>query len=302
MVQKIVRNIDASANCLESEHCITNKITFCRLFFGILFLREKQMATYVVGDIQGCFKTFQSLLRRLKFKPHYDKLIVLGDFINRGPRSLEIIRYIIEHEEHISVVLGNHEIFALAIMLGVLETKSQHTLHELLTAPDRAKIIDWLQARPLLIRQENNLFVHAGLLPSWSIEQATNWALIIQEKLASTHARSFLSNYFSLKKTDQLSGDSLALASLTRMRMCVSNNMIDLSYTGGLTNAPKDLKPWFMLRDDGEAKIYFGHWAALGFYNYRNYHCLDSGCGWGRSLSALDLEDHVLFQVDNCDF
>ena len=259
------------------------------------------MATYVVGDIQGCFNTFQSLLVRINFKPPKDRLIVLGDAMNRGPRSLEVLRYIMQHEEYMSIILGNHEIFAIALMLGALSPAhaQKHTLQALLEAPEAPKLVKWLQSRPILIAQENNLFVHAGLLPDWSIACARVYALQIQEKLMSTDAESFLREYF-LKPPEKLSISS-ALASFTRMRMCVSKSIMDLSYAGTLADAPAGLKPWFMLRDDGDTKIFFGHWAALGLYNYKNYYCLDSGCGWGRRLTALCLEDRALFQVDNCD-
>lgn len=259
------------------------------------------MATYVIGDIQGCFNTFESLLMRINFKADQDRLFLLGDVINRGPRSLEVLRFIMHHEKNISMVLGNHEIFALALMLGVIETKSPktHTLYEILRAPDLSKIINYLQSRPLLIIQDKNIFVHAGLFPGWNIKEAQAWALVIQERLAGAQAQAFLSEYFSSLEIKQ--DIYMALASFTRMRMCVSKNILDLSYTGGLADAPAGLKPWFMLRDDGKAKIFFGHWAALGLYNYKNYYCLDSGCSWGRNLSALCLEDHTLFQVDNCD-
>lgn len=261
------------------------------------------MATYVVGDIQGCFNTFQSLLMRIKFNSLQDRLIVLGDVVNRGSKSLEILRYLKQNEDHISMVLGNHEIFAIALMLGAISPPSPatHTLEELLKAPDAPELLAWLRCRPFIIKEDNSLFVHAGLLPAWSIEQALDWASALQNKLKSTHAHNFLKEYFTAPLKPEICDLRLALASLTRIRMCASKNIIDLSYAGTLAQAPLGLKPWFMMRTDPKFFIYFGHWAALGFYNYKNYYCLDSGCGWGRKLSALRLEDHMLFQQDNCD-
>jgi len=259
------------------------------------------MATYVVGDIQGCFNTFQSLLGRIKFNSQNDRLILLGDVVNRGPKSLETLRYIKQHEEHISMVLGNHEVFAIALMLGAIipPRPETHTLFELEQASDRLELLAWLRRRPVLIKEKNRLFVHAGLLPSWSIKKAITWARVVQEKLISSQAHNFLSDYFL--GIGEACDARLALAFFTRIRMCASKNIIDLSYAGTLANAPAGLMPWFMMRDDADNFIYFGHWAALGVYNYKNYYCLDSGCAWGRKLSALRLEDHALFQQDNCD-
>src|SRR5437879_4685564 len=262
------------------------------------------MATYVIGDIQGCFDTFQSLLLRIKFQPNQDKLILLGDVINRGPKSLEVLRFIIQHENIISMVLGNHEIFALALMLGAIEPKSPptHTLEALFLASDRSDLINWLRSRPIIIKDKNNIFVHAGILPSWTVDQALDLATQVHEKLVGLDPANFLKEYFENINNNTNNPDiSLALASFTLMRLVSSKSEINLNYSGTLQNIPDNLEPWFKLRDDKATDIFFGHWAALGVYNYKNYHCLDSGCGWGRCLSALRLEDRMLFQVDNCD-
>ena len=204
----------------------------------------------------------------------------------------------------ISMVLGNHEIFALALMLGAIEPKSPstHTLDALFLASDRSDLINWLRSRPIIIKDKNNIFVHAGILPSWTVDQALDLATQVHEKLVGLDPANFLKEYFENINNNTNNPDiSLALASFTLMRLVSSKSEINLNYSGTLQDIPDNLKPWFKLRDDKATHIFFGHWAALGVYNYKNYHCLDSGCGWGRCLSALRLEDRMLFQVDNCD-
>lgn len=262
------------------------------------------MATYVIGDIQGCFKTMQKLLAMIMFDENRDQIILLGDVVNRGPNSLLVLRYIIEHEKSIKMVLGNHDILAIALFLEVIDRP--HTMQALLNAPDAKELINWLRHQPLIIQKDDALFMHAGILPSVSSEEALIEARRAEERLRGLHTPTFLVEFYERrfgvlkdKKSEDRSIE--ALCYLTLIRMCANNNTME-SYSGDLAQAPKDLKPWFMLRDQHkDPKIYFGHWAALGLYQYKNYYCLDSGCVWGNKLTALRLEDGKLFQADNCE-
>lgn len=265
------------------------------------------MSTYIVGDIQGCFKTFTNMLKEINFKHQTDQAILLGDVINRGPSSLDMLRYIYDHQASISMVLGNHEIFALALYLDALKPKSPHTLDELLAAKDASELFTWLRQQRLMLKIDNNIFVHAGILPAVSAELAQKHNELIHHELNGPQAGDFLKEYFARRifelreGLDDRQSAMLALAYFTLMRTCTAKTTMDLSFSGPLADVPAGQVPWFVVRDDGDQAIFFGHWAALGLYHFKNYFCLDSGCGWGRSLSALRLDDHQVFQVANCE-
>ncbi len=265
------------------------------------------MATYVVGDVQGCFLTFQKLLAEIKFDDKVDKLILLGDVINRGPHSLPMLRFLKAHTSSIQMILGNHEIFAIALGLDAIKTSRAHTLQDLLTASDKLDLINFLRAQPLLYCIDNAVFVHAGILPAIPLPQAVKAASDLQHILMSDRASKFLARFYEKMpvshkpQAKQKRSLRLALAYFTLIRMCESENVMDLSYNGVLDKAPKRLKPWFTMRNDGDYVLYFGHWAALGFYKYQRYICLDSGCVWGNKLTAMRIDDKKVFQVANID-
>lgn len=265
------------------------------------------MATYAIGDIQGCYLTFLKLLEEINFDRHSDQLILLGDVINRGPNSLEALRFVVKHASSIQMVLGNHEIFAIALALDAIETNRSHTLHAMFNASDSDDLIDFLRSRPLIIARDLSIFLHAGILPSQSIHEALEKGKDISQILQSDKAKQFLTRFYektpTVDKPDLSHKKSLrlALAYLTFLRMCESKTTMDTSYSGTLEAAPKRLTPWFSLRDDGDYTIYFGHWAALGLYRSDNYVCLDTGCAWGNKLTALRIADGRVFQVDNCE-
>ena len=265
------------------------------------------MATYVVGDVQGCFLTFQNLLAEIKFDDRVDKIILLGDVINRGPRSLPMLRFLQAHASSIQMVLGNHEIFAIALALGAIKTTRVHTLQDLLAASDKFDLIDFLRAQPFMRQIDDAVFVHAGIMPTISVDKAMQDASALTKILMGKNASKFLKRFYE-KIPTSLKPDAgkkrslrFALAYFTLLRMCESPSAMDLSYSGELDKAPKRLKPWFSLRNDANYTIYFGHWAALGFYKHQSYICLDSGCVWGNKLSAMRLSDHKLIQIANLD-
>lgn len=265
------------------------------------------MARYVIGDVQGCFLTLNKLLKEIQFDHKTDGLIFLGDTINRGPNSLEVLRLIKDNPSSMRMVLGNHEIFAIALMLGAITTNKPHTLQPLFAALDKDDLLSFLREQPLYLHEDDALFLHAGILPCQSIKEATDQASEISHILKGEKARRFLERYFLKFPTaykEDLSHKKLLRLTLnyfTFLRMCESPTSMDLTYNKGLDKAPKRLKPWFLLRNDPETSFYFGHWAALGLFNFNNYYCLDSGCVWGNKLSALRISDKQIFQVSNCE-
>jgi bis(5'-nucleosyl)-tetraphosphatase (symmetrical) len=264
------------------------------------------MSTYVIGDIQGCFLTFKKLLAAINFCIEKDRVIVLGDAINRGPRSLETLRFLKSNEAQFELILGNHEIKALALYFNVLDQNTQNSMASLFKAPDIADLMDWLRRRPLIINEGQNIFVHAGILPSISVKEALMAAKRTEAVLLGPEFLNLLRDYFESRELD-LSTSAiyenealLTLSYLTLIRMCQAPDSM-VSYSGDLRLAPPSLKPWFELRNDGDYHIYFGHWAALGYFRYKNYCCLDSGCVWGGKLCAYNLESGHLCHVDFCD-
>jgi len=186
------------------------------------------MATYAIGDIQGCFASFQQLLEKVSFSPSSDKLWLVGDLVNRGPNSLATLRFIKELGTSVRLVLGNHDLFLLAVAEGIAALRPKDTIHDILGADDREELIDWLRIQPLLYLEDSFLMVHAGLLPQWTIEEATDLAREVEAALCGPDYRAFLQELFhgptvpwspSLKGTERLAGIARAL---TRLRTCTA--------------------------------------------------------------------------------
>lgn len=261
------------------------------------------MTLYAVGDVQGCFDGFIKLIKKINFDPKQDQIILLGDTINRGHQSIEMIRFIMNNP-NIKMVLGNHEIYVIALYLNAIENKETHTVSSILNAKDNDKIFAFLRKQPLLRRYDNNIFVHAGILPSVSITQAIKDAKQVGKIINSSKAKEFLSRFF-LHIPQQMSKNNLeeklklTLSYLCYMRMCRSDNTLDLKYKGSPIHARTDIKPWFDLRDKNNHNIFFGHWAALGVFSKPGFYCLDSGYVWGNKLTAMRIDDKKIFQVSN---
>jgi bis(5'-nucleosyl)-tetraphosphatase (symmetrical) len=262
------------------------------------------MATYAIGDVHGCFQTLQGLLRRIAFDPRQDRLWFVGDLVNRGPRSLEVLRWAAEHDGRIVVVLGNHDLHLLARAAGVAEAKKRDTLDAVLGAPDRDSLLEWLRNRPFVHREEDVLLVHAGLFPSWKPGEAERLAREVEERLRSDKAPKLLATIVQKTAecwTDGLTGmDRLraALAGFARLRTLDSSGCMCPDFSGPPQEAPKGCRPWFVIpeRKSAGVKVIFGHWAALGLQVKDGIAALDTGCVWGRQLTALRLDDGTIFQ------
>jgi len=237
------------------------------------------VATWVVGDVQGCFDTLSALLGRIDWRRGRDRLWFVGDLVNRGPKSLQVLRFAAEHDDCVTAVLGNHDLHLLALADGVRRSKSGDTLQAVLAAPDRDDLLGWLRRRPLLHDDGEHLMVHAGLLPSWTVDDAAGHARRLRKALK--------------KQGPEAVREDSALAALTRIRLVDERGRPKAGWKGAPNDAPAGQQPWF---DAGRwpRRLLFGHWAALGLRINERYAALDSGCVWGRSLTALRLEDGAL--------
>lgn len=263
------------------------------------------MSTYAIGDLQGCFLTLQALLAKIKFDANADRLWFVGDLVNRGAGSLECLRFVKALGDRAVAVLGNHDLHLLAIAEGVAKTKALDTLDEILAAADRDALLDWLRRQKLLHVEGKFAMVHAGLLPQWNWSQSLEMANEAETMLHGKHYRHFLENMYGNnpdKWHDNLDGDErlrVILNTMTRMRAITADGRMDLKFKGGLADMPKALHPWFTLphaRGD-DITVLAGHWSALGLHVTPTFVGLDSGCVWGRELTAMRLEDRAIFQV-----
>lgn len=266
------------------------------------------MATYAIGDIQGCYNEFMHLIDRVKFDPKHDVLWLVGDLVNRGPDSLGVLRFVKGLGERAVSVLGNHDLHLLALASGAqVQPDRDASLMQVLDASDADDILNWLRYRPLLHHDPELDFVmiHAGLPPQWDLDQARNCALEVQEALRSEHYRHFLLGMYGdepAQWSNTLVGrDRLRFITncLTRLRYCDDAGRLALRPKGAPGSQPDHLLPWFKLdqRLSRGCRIVFGHWSTLGCHFADGVYALDSGCLWGGQLTALRLDDLEVFSV-----
>ncbi len=253
------------------------------------------MATWAIGDVQGCFETLRRLLDRIGGPPPGDRVLLVGDLVNRGPRSLEVLRWAADAGDRVEAVLGNHDVHLLARAVGVVGAAPRDTLDEVLEAPDRDALLGWLRARPLLLRAEGAVVVHAGLLPCWTVAEAERLSREAEDALQSPSAPQALATIHG-----RFAGSEhlLAARALTRIRYCDAAGQPVWGVSSPPDEAPPGLVPWFDVpgRRSTGTPVVFGHWAALGLLLRDDAVGLDAGCVWGRSLAALRLEDRRLVQ------
>lgn len=262
------------------------------------------MATYAIGDVHGCFDTFRNLLRRIAFDRRQDRLWFVGDLVNRGPRSLEMLRWAVEHDNLLIVVLGNHDLHLLARAAGVAAAKKRDTLDDLLAAPDRDDLLAWLQRRPLAHRVGETLLVHAGLFPEWTLAEVEGLAREVERRLRGDKAAKLLATVDEKTAERWQEGWTgherarLALAGLARLRTLDAQGRMCPGFSGPPAVAPKGCRPWFSVpgRKSAGSTVICGHWAALGLYVKDGIAGLDTGCVWGGELTALRLDDGRVFR------
>jgi bis(5'-nucleosyl)-tetraphosphatase (symmetrical) len=264
-----------------------------------------RVATYAVGDVQGCLEPLTRLMRAIDFAPARDRVWLLGDLVNRGPDSLGVLRWALAGGGAVNAVLGNHDLHLLAVAAGVRHQRPNDTLAPVLAAPDRHQLLDWLAARPLAVREGGHLLVHAGLLPAWSPEAALARAAELHQGLTGDRQGTLRQIYegqvSSLWRDDLAGAVRLATiaAALTMLRACERDGAMRLDFHGPLEAMPAGCRAWFDMPGlrGRDVTVVFGHWAALGLRHGPGYLGLDSGCAYGRELTALRLDDGQLFGV-----
>ena len=266
------------------------------------------MAIYAFGDIQGCFEPLQRLLAKVNYDPQQDQLWFAGDLVNRGPMSLETLRFIKGLGHRARCVLGNHDLHLLAIHYGGQSVRNHDTLMPILGAPDREELMDWLRFQPLVILDEgrNWCMSHAGIPPKWSARKARRLAQEVEDVLQSNHCEDFFRNMYGnlpnrwQKGLQGIDRQRLIVNYLTRMRFISADGELDLTSKEGVETAPEGYIPWFEAagRKAAGTRLLFGHWAALeGNVPVPDIYALDTGCVWGGQLSALRLDDQQWFRV-----
>lgn len=256
------------------------------------------MATYAIGDLQGCYDSLLKLLEKINFDKTKDTLWFAGDLINRGPDSLSTLRFVKSLGDSAITVLGNHDLHLLAIAAGVKTTRSPDLLR-ILDASNRDELLTWLSTRPLLHHDSklNYTITHAGIYPLWTLAQAKSYASELEDILRD-NLDEFLNSMYGNKpdKWDESLTDFDRLRFIcncfTRMRFCSENGVLDFSSNGAPGTIPEDTSPWFDVseRKTKQDKILFGHWSTLGKVRKENIYPLDTGCVWGGELTALQID------------
>ena len=260
---------------------------------------------YAIGDIQGCHAEFCELLALIGFSPPRDRLWIVGDLVNRGPDSLSVLREIKALGDAAVAVLGNHDLHLCTIAAGHRRPHRSDTLDAILAAPDRNDLVDWLMQRPLVVREADRLMVHAGLLPSWTPQAAVALSKDVEAKLASDDAIRFLSVLYGDQPDawrDDLEGDDrlrVIVNACTRLRFCTADDRMEFREKRGAAFAPAGFRPWYehAHRQSRDTLVVCGHWSSLGLTLTPSMAMLDTGCVWGRSLTAMSLPDRRLFEV-----
>lgn len=268
------------------------------------------MPDYVIGDVQGCYEPLQRLLAHIQFNDRVDRLWFVGDLVNRGPQSLDVLRFIRDLPIPARITLGNHDLHFLGkLFVGEhLRNNPDDTLYELLQASDSEELGHWLRHQSILYHepQFNIVMCHAGIAPVWDLTLAKACARELEAVLSGASYREYLAQMYG-NEPPCWSPDLTGMARLrvitnyfTRMRFCDQQGCLVLTYKGTLEHAPANLVPWYAMstRKKIDADLVFGHWAALqGRCPDPTIYAIDKGCLWGGSLTALRLQDRQCFAV-----
>lgn len=258
------------------------------------------MSVYAIGDLQGCYDPFRRLLDTIEFEPDRDELWLTGDLVNRGPKSLKTLRYVRSLGAAAITVLGNHDLHLLALAHDIRYSGDKFdSLWKVLAADDCDELLDWLRCRPLahFDKQLNTLMVHAGVPPQWTVKKTLARAREVEEELKGDDYEEFLANMYGnspRRWTSGLSGQKrlrIIVNALTRMRMVDEDGRLDFTHTGPPETAGKGLVPWFRAENARwrGSRVVFGHWSALGLIVEPELIAVDTGCVWGRDLTAVRL-------------
>ncbi|MDD4913921.1 MAG: symmetrical bis(5'-nucleosyl)-tetraphosphatase [Methylococcales bacterium] len=256
------------------------------------------MAIYAIGDIQGCYDEFRRLLDVVKFDPGGDQLWLVGDLVNRGPKSLETLRFIKNLGSAAVSVLGNHDLHLIATVVSLGKSGKKDTIGDILRAPDCDELIHWLRRQYLFYHNHQYCMLHAGLPPQWDFALTVKMAREIEQAIQGHDYerifRTMYGNKPSVWSSDMPKIERLrfAINCFTRMRYCTAEGALEFSQKGAPGSQPENLLPWFAVpgRKSLDMKIIFGHWSTLGFYQDYNCISIDTGCLWGGQLTALKLD------------
>ena len=257
------------------------------------------MATYAIGDLQGCCDPLKRLLDQVRFDPSRDCVWLVGDLVNRGPQSAQTLRFIRSLGSAAVPILGNHDLHLLVAASGYTKQYPGDTLADILNAPDREELLHWLRQQKLMHAGEGYAMVHAGLLPQWSIAQALSLAAEVETVLRGDDHDAFLRPLYGNKPSawrDDLAGDDrlrVIVNAMTRMRLCNAEGNMEFTHKLAPVNMPAGYMPWYDVpgRASADTPVLFGHWASLGLLVRDDVVGLDSGCVWGRNLTAMRLHD-----------
>ena len=270
------------------------------------------MSTYAIGDIQGCYSELQNLLNEINFDERRDELWFAGDLVNKGPKSLQTLRFIKTLGVNAKITLGNHDLHLLAVAKNIRPLSKKDSIQEILAADDVKELIDWLKSRPLLITDDNLNFtmVHAGLPPQWSLENAKEFAKECELILQGEKINNLLAEMYGdtpniwVNSLQDYAKQRLIINCFTRIRFCNSDGMLDFDAKVAPGKQNTSLIPWYSLpnRKTKDNKIIFGHWSTVHIGNEKNFkqynvYPIDTGCLWGGRLTAMRLEDEKVFSV-----
>lgn len=264
------------------------------------------MATYLVGDLQGCFDELQLLLEQVQFDAKQDQLYVVGDLVARGDKSLECLRFVKSLGSVARTVLGNHDLHLISTALGIKKIKPRDRVDAIFSAPDFEELIDWLRHQPLLIHNEklNFLMSHSGISPDWDLATAKQCAIEVETLLREGNYHHLIENMYQNypdRWDDSLEGldrQRYIINAFTRMRFCYWDHRLDFDCKQAPESAPEELTPWFNLNNPlyKQIPIVFGHWASLvNTETPTNIYALDTGCVWGNRMTMLRWEDKQIF-------
>lgn len=266
------------------------------------------MATYVIGDIQGCYDAFRRLLDKAEFDPTRDQLWLAGDLVNRGPDNLSTLRFIKNLGHRALTVLGNHDLHLLGVDAQARKPGKKDTLRDVLDAPDRDELLDWLRRQPLIHREGPYVLCHAGIPHIWSAAEAAGYAAEVTARLRQPDYRAFLQQMYGNEPArwqTGLTGNErlrVIVNYCTRMRFVAPDGALDFTAKKGTDQAPPGMRPWYdypRSEADRHTVFLFGHWAALeGHTGKPRFIALDTGCVWGGKLTMLRLDDGERVQVD----
>lgn len=264
------------------------------------------MTRYAVGDLQGCLEPLQCLLEEVKFDTHSDQLWLVGDLVNRGPKSLETLRFVKSLGNAVRIVLGNHDLHLIAVHYGANTAKKHDTFHDILEADDCEELVEWLRMQPLMYQDDNYCMTHAGLPPIWSTTYATARAREVEQIYQGNDPFDFFKHMYGNEPAgwhDHLKGWEryrTITNYFTRMRFCTEEGELDLISKLANCEDP-NYAPWFDYPQQTVRKetLLFGHWASLeGNIPNERIFGLDTGCVWGRGLTMMNLETQQLHYCD----